>query len=61
MRLSVQLVLQYSAVDRMNCLWIVAVFSLLCRKSWPEFDVSYVDLESQTVVEATPRIFTLLV
>ena len=30
---SVQLVLQYSTVDRMNCLWIVVVVSLLCPKS----------------------------
>jgi len=31
----VQLVLQYSAVDLMKCLWMVMVVSLLCPNSSP--------------------------
>ena len=34
-RFGVQLVLQYSAVDLMNCLCMVVVVSLLCPNSWP--------------------------
>ena len=34
-RLGDQLVLQYSAVDLMNCWCMVVVVSLLCPNSWP--------------------------
>ena len=34
-RFGVHLVLQYSAVDLMNCLCMVFVVSLLCPNSWP--------------------------
>ena len=73
-RFGVQLVLQYSAVDLMNCLCMVVVVSLLCPDSWPvmafralSFGVhlclmsAMCSLNVRLLSYVTPRIFTLSV
>ena len=73
-RFGVQLVLQYSAVDLMNCLCMVVVVSLLCPNSWPVMAFRALNLgvhlclmsamrslNVRPLSYVTPRIFTLLV
>ena len=73
-RFGVQLVLQYSAVDLMNCLCMVVVVSLLCPNSWPvmafralSFGVhlclmsAMCSLNVRPLSYVTPRLFTLFV
>ena len=68
------LVLQYSAVDLMNCLCMVVVVSLLCPHSWPvmafrarSFGVHLCLMSAMCSLNVSPlsyvasRIFTLLV
>ena len=73
-RFGVQLMLQYLAVDLMNCLCMVVVVSLLCPNSWPlmafralSFGVhlslmsAMCSLNVKPLSYVTPRIFPLLV